>query len=170
MLQRELRAQPCRVAWAAPDTMHLTLLFLGDILPEAVPGLAQALDGVGAATAPFLFSVDEIGTFGPPRSPRVVWCGVRDGRREVVTLQAAVATAARGLGFFWSDTREYSPHVTLGRVKSSTGAGTLMKVLSSHAHDRFGSTHATQLQLMRSRLSPSGAAHTLLHASPFRTR
>ncbi len=167
-LQHALKHGPWRVSWAAPETIHLTLLFLGDIPPETVPSLAEALDGVAAETAPFAFTVCGTGTFGPPRNPRVVWCGVREGRGAVVTLQAAVCAAVRSRGFFWSDTREFAPHLTLGRVKASAGADKLMRGLAAHAHEDFGATPADHLLLMRSQLQPDGAVHTTLHAAPFR--
>jgi 2'-5' RNA ligase len=177
-LQHALKRGPWRVSWAAPETIHLTLLFLGDILPETVPSLVSALDGVAADSAPFSFTVTGTGTFGPPRSPRVVWCGVREGRDGVVGLQAAVCEAVRAKGFFWSDTREFAPHLTLGRVKifqlakssvnqRATSESGLMQALAAHAHDDFGATCADRLLLLRSQLQPTGAVHTVLHAAPF---
>ena len=163
--QRPLKKLPCHVSWCAPESMHLTLLFLGDSPAECVPDLGRALDTVAAGFHPFTFTTEGLGTFGPARSPRVVWCGVCEGHETIVRLQAAVCEAARSLGFFWSDTRPYSPHITLGRVKASTGSDTLMHSLSAHAHDTFGTTRATEIRLLRSQLLPTGAAHTILHAA-----
>lgn len=164
--QRPLTRLPCHVSWCAPESMHLTLLFLGDSPAECVPDLGRALDTVAAGFRPFTFTTEGLGTFGPARSPRVVWCGVREGRETIIRLQAAVCEAARRLGFFWSDTCPYSPHITLGRVKAPAGADLLMRALSPHAHDSFGAIRATDIRLLRSQLRPDGAAHTVLHAAP----
>jgi 2'-5' RNA ligase len=95
-----------------PETLHLTLAFLGEV-PEAVA--EEAHYAFGAVRAPrFELALSGLGSFGGDR-PRVVWAGVRP-EPLLDRLQAKVETAARRAGAP-VDARRFVPHVTLARLR-----------------------------------------------------
>ena len=58
------------------------------------------------------------GAFPAARRPRVVWLGMDAGARELVALAAALERALKPRGFE-RESRAFSPHLTIGRVRES---------------------------------------------------
>ena len=156
-----LRKTEAHVAWVPARNLHVSLVFLGDTPRTLVETIGLALDEAAVAVAPFSYEVADVGTFGNPRAPRVIWAGVAPCP-PLMTLQSRMAASFKALGLPL-DEREFRPHVTLGRVRSPRGADRLKRALSEVAGQRFGQVRADSVALMRSRLAPGGAEYTLLH-------
>jgi 2'-5' RNA ligase len=163
-VQQALRSLPCRVAWVPPENIHLTVAFLGDVFLTEVPALAAALDGAARAVGSFTLNIQGLGTFGPPRVPRVVWAGVAAPPRELFALHQAAADVLERAGMRVED-RPFAPHLTLGRVKSARGAGALTSHLASIKNTAFGNVRMVRLLLMCSHLELPRAKYSVLHAS-----
>ena len=73
---RALREEDLPVRWVDPDAYHVTLKFLGDVRPEKVTDIEEALGRVANSTAPFELDLGGFGAFPTIRNPRVVWLGV----------------------------------------------------------------------------------------------
>jgi 2'-5' RNA ligase len=104
--------------WVEPDSLHLTLRFLGHLEPDVLELVRDAL--VRVRRPPFVLELGGRGTFGPRPAPRVVWLGLRRGRDECAGLAAAVETACRAAGVD-ADPRGFRPHVTLARQRLEIG-------------------------------------------------
>lgn len=154
-----------RVAWVPPENLHLSLAFLGDLEPGTVVRTAGLLTEVAAVTAPFVFESAGVGAFGSQRSPRVIWAGVGESA-PLRVLQDAVARGMRALGVE-VETREFRPHLTLGRVRSPHGSAALRAAMERLAQERFGAIRADRVLLMRSELSPRGSRYSILHEAAF---
>lgn len=100
--------------WTHPEDYHITLQFLGDTHKKDIPALMKVLKEVGKQCMPFQLSLQEIGTFGVPTSPRVLWAGVSGELEKLHQLQQAVLAATFPLGFT-AEKSEYKPHLTLAR-------------------------------------------------------
>ena len=106
-VQQFLLPLPRRVE---PETLHLTLVFLGDC-PE--PALEAAHDGFQTLrAAPFPLTLQGLGLFGKDK-PRTAWAGLAPSP-PLLHLQAKAQTIARRAGCP-IDRRKFHPHVTLGR-------------------------------------------------------
>lgn len=151
-----------KVKWVSPENIHLTLAFLGDVPGEQAEGISHALNTLGELFTPFSMNVTGLGTFGPPRSPRVIWAGIGTGTREAIALQAMLASELRALDFT-PETRPFSPHLTIGRVKSSRDAEGLPGKLAACSGTYYGTIKADHLRLMRSELLPQGPIYTVVH-------
>jgi RNA 2',3'-cyclic 3'-phosphodiesterase len=160
-LQVELKRSHADVAWARPDTMHLSLHFLGDIVSDKIGVLAGLLDDAAGDVEPFEFEAAGCGCFGNPRFPRVVWVGIRPCP-PLMRLQKLLAGALGDLGLP-VEARDYRPHLTVGRVRSRRGSADLVKLVASCSERRFGTVAVREIILFRSRLLPQGAEHTPLH-------
>lgn len=161
--QNELRRTETRVSWVAPERLHLTLVFLGDIFSRQARILADALDTAAAEIPPFALRAHGIGFFGSPRSPRVIWAGL-DAPAPLMTLHAAMTEAARGMGLKVEE-RPFRPHLTLGRVRYSRDIDRLLTVVRQHEGTDFGVSPVNRAALVRSRLLPDAPHYTLLHES-----
>ena len=159
---RELRESPFPVRWVAPDSVHLTLKFLGEVPEPRVPELSSSLGEAVRGTARFEMSLSGFGAFPSLRRPQVVWVGVKPNS-TLSTLQEAVEEAMALLGFE-RETRSSHPHLTLGRAQRRarpaefSGLDELIKRL---AYEDTYPVHA--VDLMRSTLRPSGAVYDVIH-------
>ena len=156
--QQELARSPAKVKWVAPQNIHLTLKFLGEIDAETVGPVKAAL-AEAAGGGPVAFTVEGLGAFPPRGAPRVVWAGVSRGADPIARVQAALERAFRPLGF--QAERRFVPHLTLGRVKSRQGADELRSALERRAGTGFGACTAAEVVLFESTLTPQGAIYTV---------
>jgi RNA 2',3'-cyclic 3'-phosphodiesterase len=117
---------------------------------------------VGRAQRPFDLRVRDLGAFPSRTRPRVLWAGIDEGADAVAALAADVDAALARLGFE-PETRAFSAHVTLGRVRSPRADPRLAEALRG---DVYGRQRVDHLSLVRSELSPRGARYTELAALP----
>jgi 2'-5' RNA ligase len=150
------------VRWVRPQSIHLTLKFLGEITPDAIPGLVGALQSAAERSQPFTFSVGGLGCFPNPARARVVWIGIREDSGAMHKLYEDVETSLAGLGFRRED-RPFSPHLTLGRVRREAGTGAARRVgeaVQRVPAPALGEVSTGPLILFRSDLRPTGAVYT----------
>ena len=160
---------PPVVRWAAPDGMHLTLKFLGNINPAQVTPLLAALSAAAQETAPLALRLSRLGVFPNPRRPRVLWAGVAGDTDALAALQQSVERAAAALGFP-PESRPFAPHITLGRVRREADERALRQVgEAARAAPPLPPSPWTvdAVHLMQSVPTPGGMRYTELGAAPF---
>jgi 2'-5' RNA ligase len=157
------------VRWVRPESLHLTLKFIGESGPERTQLIQRALGAVRAQTAEFSFK--GYGFFPSAKAPRVFWIGIQAGP-NLATLAALVDSALTP----FTTTRErapYTPHLTLARAGSGRpqrGPGDipshrfqkLQEKLSGAAQPDFGTMTAREFFLYESKLAPGGAQYSKL--------
>lgn len=169
-VQNKLKRQapPGSVKWVAADGIHLTLKFLGDTPVSRVPEIEEAIKRACAGFAPFEFSVEGRGCFPNFRRPRVIWVAVRDKGQRLTALRDAIEREVAPLG--WpTEEREFSPHLTLGRIaRSATPAvqSAVGQVVEGTVVEQIGRQRVTGVSLIRSDLQPTGAVYTILRHIP----
>lgn len=154
-----------RVGWVAPPNLHLTVKFLGELTPEELRGVKEALVEAVAGTAPFSLVLSGMGAFPGLARPRVLWIGVVEGGPAAQALQARVEEALGRRGFP-KEGRPYSPHLTIARVREPRGLGALQQAMARDAQMAFGRFEVGALSLMGSDLSPAGARYSEVAAFP----
>ena len=163
-LQQDLKKVGARVGWVAPENIHLTLVFLGDIFRSQIESVSAAIDAVVAQTACFRYDIAGSGLFGSPRSPRVMWVGIDEPGQEITALQVSLGTAIRGLGIKIED-RTFHPHLTLGRIRARDRVDELTSRWASVKSTAYGSVEVRRLRLMQSHLEHQGVRYSVLHES-----
>ena len=161
--QARLKRAPVgvKVSWTKIDNLHLTLQFLGYVEEPVIDKIKSALQVVAARHQPFELSVHGAGAFPNENRPRVIWVGCHDGGGELKALANAVQTAMQPLGFE-PEHREFSAHLTLGRVKVPRPDGALTKALDSIKNEAFGMLRVEAIHLFESQLHPDGSIYTKL--------
>jgi 2'-5' RNA ligase len=158
---REARAP---VRWVRREGMHLTVKFLGDTESKKIASLAQALDTVCGEFEPFPISVAGIGAYPSMRRPRVVWAGVEEFSGTLLRLAGGVEDACAQLG--WPrEKREFSPHVTVGRVKGKINISRLAQAVGTMEDNLWGTQTVNSLVLYSSELKLGGAVYEKVHVS-----
>lgn len=155
------------VRWVPAGNIHLTIKFLGEVSTANLALLTKMLEAEAARHATFEISVGGLGAFPSVRRPRVVWVGVK-APPELSALQRGVEAEMSRLGYA-PEEREFSPHLTLGRVArnaTSDEQPRLSALLGSVKVGFLGAVRVDAVQLFRSDLQPSGAVYTSLFQAP----
>jgi len=156
-LVRMLKRSGADVRWTDARGMHLTLKFLGEVAPEAVPAVIEALRAAVSEQARFRLVLGRTGTFPEGRSPRVLWVGAAEDP-SLMALQKAVESALEAQGYP-AEARPFHPHLTLGRVKGKARVADAVAELARHAGETFGEMTAGKVTLFESVLKPQGAEY-----------
>ena len=153
------------ISWVPEDRLHLTMEFLGEQPESGVPALTAALSGAVGRHAPVSLALRGLGAFPNLRAPRIVWMGVEpDPKLEL--LQHDLARVCGELGYE-RDARAFRPHITLGRARTRLRAEAARSLAAAaRAVDYHGVVEATTVDLMESRLLPSGARYDVVAAMP----
>jgi len=157
-LQRRL-AVGNLVKWVEEENLHLTLKFMGDLSDEQVLMTSRILQSAVNGFEPFEFELRSIGTFPRSRAPRVVWVGVKDDAEMLVELVGRLEERLEPVGAR-KETRKFSPHLTMGRVRGTRGAGRLLDKISKNRKFEGGTQTVGQLTFMSSDLTPSGPVYS----------
>ena len=150
-----------KISWTKVENLHLTLQFLGYIEEAVIERIEFALQSVAAQHPPFEVLVCGAGAFPDESRPRVLWVGCDDPEGRLKALAGAVQAAMRPLGFE-PERREFSAHLTLGRVRVPRPDVALTRALDSLKDTAFGALRAQAVHLFKSELHPEGSRYTKL--------
>ena len=155
------------VKWVPPDRAHLTLVFLGQIHADVVPPLVDTMSQDISAT-PFDIVFSGRGVFPARGAPRVFWVGVGAGIERLQSLRREIVRRVVSHGVVL-EAREFHPHLTLGRWKTSRPSDAA-RALSSARPEALARETVTRVTLFESRLSSTDPTYTALaHANLTRT-
>jgi len=111
-----LRKSGADAKWVRAGNLHLTLKFLGGVPEDKLPEIEAALTKAVSGHAGFTMKLKDVGVFPDRKRPRVVWVGIEDSD-ALAAVQKGVEAAMADVGFKPED-RPFSPHLTIGRLKS----------------------------------------------------
>ena len=147
-----------RISWVQPASLHLTIKFLGET-DEQVIGSQVAVK----------VPLERLGGFPRPQSPRVLWVGPSENwekgidAKRITEIYATIEQACEGLRFL-RETKPFSPHLTVARIK--TGERQVgVSLAQSGVLDRpllLGSLAMESVVLMKSELKPTGSVYKKL--------
>ncbi|MDH7500824.1 MAG: RNA 2',3'-cyclic phosphodiesterase [candidate division NC10 bacterium] len=164
-LEAQLKEARADVNWVKPESIHLTLKFLGEVEEERIPQIKRAIQEGSEGAGPLMLSLAGMGAFPHLRSPRVIWVGVGGEQERLCELQERLERAMERIGFP-REGRPFSPHITLGRMRSGRGSPALMDLVSRKADLKVGTVRAESIELMQSRLHPAGASYSVIESFP----
>ncbi len=157
------------VRFVSPESLHVTLKFIGEQPDDKLGVIKDALATVQAESMDVSFRV--VGFFPTAKSARVFWIGIEADAR-LPRLADEIDKALEPLGIE-REQRAFSPHLTLARSGSGRplrGRGDRPNRLFSVLQDRlaqmpppeFGTMTARDFFLYLSKLSPKGAQYSKL--------
>lgn len=166
-VQERLANPGLHVVWVRPDTMHLTLKFLGETAEALIPKIIEALREAAAEAPAFTLTLTEVGAFPNLNYPRVLWVGWKNESALMAALHARLEERLEALGIE-RESRPFAPHLTLGRVKAVRRKGSLLRQVHAAQHGLHAEVQVDSCALFRSELNPTGAIHTLLESVALR--
>ena len=161
-VQGEVGDGTARIRWVRVEGLHLTLRFLGPTPNGNIPPLIAGQDAVAAATAPFGVTLNGGGAFPSLAQPRSLWLGVVEGEPQLARLATEVTAAAEGCGMH-VETRQFAPHLTVGRTDGVRQAPAAAHALEAAARDLEVRFEVDRIALFRSILGNGPARYEPVH-------
>lgn len=155
-----LKGRQWDVRWIPSGNLHITLKFLGEIRESSLQAIRNKLLQVSSRQTRFSIGLCGAGVFPDGRHPRIVWLGMPDSDR-LKKLQEEIDVSMASLGFE-RERRLFSPHLTIGRIKTLTGTDLLMSRIETLKNKDFGNIEVSNFSLMKSELKPAGAQYAIL--------
>jgi 2'-5' RNA ligase len=160
--QTRLASARAKVNWVDPGNLHFTLKFLGAVLGQAVPGLAQAAARVAVEHRAFALHVGGCGAFPRANDAKTIWVGCDEGADKLTALANDLDEALAAAGLAVREERPFQAHLTLGRNKSAYHLPDLGRAIQREAHVDIGHMLADHFVLLHSSLSREGPEYTEL--------
>ena len=141
------------VSWVAPENLHVTLRFLGEVSDDLGRRVEQRF-AEPFAVGPFILELADAGAFPPAGSARVIWLGIARGGEQLARLHDEVEARLQPFAFEKED-RAYRAHLTIARFRSPAPAR-VREIITAAAAGPIGRCTVRDVTLYRSQLSPKG--------------
>jgi 2'-5' RNA ligase len=165
-LQKELAKAGAEVKWAAAESLHVTLLFLGEVDDRDLHAVCKEVVAVAATEAPFVLRVGGVGAFPNARRPKIVWGGITDGADALQRLNAGLEERMFELGCYRKEERGYTPHLTLGRVAGDADSFALAAELPKRMAWDGGRVAVDEVLVFSSETDRTGPVYTVIGRAP----
>src|SRR6266699_1682394 len=132
-VQRALRSLTNSSRWVAPESIHITLKFLGEVPDQRIGDIHSAITGL--TWKPFNVTVRGVGFFPGTRSPRVLWAGMEAPTMQALAEQLDARMERLG---FEKEKRAFRAHITLARAKNSRIDSSLVSAAAQFEEHDFG--------------------------------
>jgi len=163
-----LKKSDSDVKWVSEDNIHITLQFLGETEESLIPDIKGALYKILAPYSSFYIKIADVGCFPSGKRPRVIWVGIKESQ-SLINLYKDISNEMVKFGY-QKEERGFTPHVTIGRVKSNRNMRELLSRLDELKVTDFSDFEVQDIKLMKSELKPSGAKYYSLAEIPFGRR
>lgn len=150
------------VRWVKATEIHITLHFFGTTNADKIPLISDAVKPVTKNSTPIKIFLNEIGAFPNAHKPRIIWLGTGGEVNSLKLIRKSIESNLSKYGFP-CETREFTPHLTLGRVKDGSKIAGIENVSFPETQGK----EIYELVLFRSRLTPQGAFYEKIETYPF---
>jgi 2'-5' RNA ligase len=157
--------------WARPESLHVTLKFIGEKSEDDAEKIKRGLKTIAADT--FEMNFRGCGFFPGVRAPRVFWVGIQTGS-YLSSLAAMVDERLASLDIP-KEERAFNPHLTLARGGGGSGSPRwrkgdapnrnfqrLQEELAALPPPEFGTMTVREFFLYQSQLSSGGSKYMKL--------
>jgi len=148
------------VKWVEPQSMHLTLKFLGEITDQETVRVCNVVKDLAARHKSFDLDIKSVGCFGGT-SARVLWVASSAAGDSLLRLQSDLDEQLAHAG--WSrQQRAFTGHLTLCRVRNPGAGVKLAQTAEQYKDLKFGTVLVDSVCVYQSQLTPKGPVYTLL--------
>ncbi len=154
----ELKKAKARMKLVEPQNLHITLKFLGDTDENDVDAIEDFMRDSVSGLKPFKITLKGTGVFPNPRRINVIWIGMKDdGSTERIFQKLDKHLEKLG---YRRESRKFSPHLTVARVKSVQDRENLVSIINSYANEGFGDILVESIRLKKSVLTREGPIYS----------
>jgi len=152
--------------WLPADNLHITVRFIGEVSEAIGPDVLRGLS-VPISLQPFDLRFGACGAFPPGGPPRAIWIGLANGMPPLATINGEMNARLEHFGFE-AESRPYSPHLTIARVKEiDRGSAPEVRRILRETPIPAGHCRVDHTTIFRSQLSPKGARYESLATCSF---
>jgi 2'-5' RNA ligase len=151
--------------WVDPESLHLTLKFLGDTDERKIQEIRQQMEIAGSAFFKAKGKLTGLDYFSSQGNPSVLFSKITGlpGLEELVLrVDEAMETAG-----FMLEKRKFRPHLTLARIKYLQDKGKFLDLIRQYRDIEIQSIEAEQMVLYESILRPEGPLYVPLYTFTF---
>ena len=152
--------------WVDPDSIHLTLKFLGNVDTDMINRITLVLQDAVRGIAPLHLEVKGLGAFPNLKRVQVVWVGMGGDLEGLSRLQRQIDSSLKSLGFT-PESRPFNPHLTLARMRDRATPDErqrLGQLIEGTSLEEIYSFRVDAINLMKSQLTREGAIYRRLAA------
>jgi len=154
-----LRKSSAKVKWVARENIHITLRFIGEIEKDKLSQIVDNVDNNIRGIGKIKLELSQTGYFGK-KFPRVLWVGLDGDVDKLEQIHERIELACRGAGIE-PDDKKFSPHITIGRVKSPSHTKELIEAIGEIEIPCL-TFETCELALFKSTLTPEGPIYNVL--------
>jgi 2'-5' RNA ligase len=158
--EKEIERTGADVKLVEPENIHITVKFLGDTDERHIDEIERTMKESVQDMKPFSLSLKATGVFPNQQYVKVVWIGIIDNG-TIGTIAQKIDEKLAPLGFK-REHRDFSPHLTIGRVKTARNKEKLLIAIGNHTSDEFAIQEVHSITLKKSELTPKGPIYTTL--------
>ena len=159
---QDMRKTSLDARWVKPENMHLTVVFMGNVLNERLEPIGEAVGDICREFGPFEIQLKGTGVFSSRRYPRVLWIGLAGDLERMSLFRDGLQMNLAPFGIK-QETRRYKPHLTIGRFRKGFRAGPhLDEILANYQELSSAVSTVDELAMFRSDLKPGGAVYSKL--------
>lgn len=158
--ENEMKKTGADVKLVDPNIVHITLKFLGDTEENLVEKIEEIMKNSVEEIEPFEMQLAGTGVFPDQKYMRVVWIGIKNGE-QIGKIASKIEEQVSKLGFE-KENREFSAHLTIGRVRSAKNKEKLLEIVEKYRDVTFGDCKIDSIKLKKSELTPKGPIYTTL--------
>jgi 2'-5' RNA ligase len=149
--------------WVAPELMHVTLRFLGDVDEHELETLKVEFAARLGALRPFPLAFDRLSAIPRPGRASLIWVDGVDSTGQCAGLAESAEAAATTIGLS-PEPRAFRPHVTLVRARRPRPVSehTLLTAAEQAGLLEKPPVSVLSATLFSSRLTPAGPHHERL--------
>jgi 2'-5' RNA ligase len=159
LVQNKLQDTGANLKLVAPENIHITLKFIGEVPTEFVDRMIKFSGEI--EFSPFKVELRDVGCFPNLRRINVIWVGIMEGNIGLMNLFQSLESKMKRLDLR-PERRGFSPHLTITRVRSAHNRDKLAEAIKEVSDTFFGVFEVTNFKLKKSILKPSGPIYSTI--------
>lgn len=159
-VEKKLETMQGKIKLVEPWNIHLTLKFLGETSEKLIPEIKEVMEEASKDISPFSCELAGIGAFPSANYIRIIWIGLKDNG-ETKRIAQRLEEGLESYGFK-REKREFTPHITIARVKNVKDKQEMKLFLQKYANASFGKVNIDSIVLKKSELKKEGPIYETL--------
>jgi len=159
-----LVATSAKLKMVNTENIHLTLKFLGETPMTQLDAIELLIKKAVSSIKPHVVSLQGTGVFPNRNYIKVVWIGLKQAE-HLSAIASYLNENLTTLGFK-KEKRDFSPHLTIARVKTAQGKEEIISLVDQYSETIFEEFLINHVTLKKSTLTPEGPIYETLKTIP----